>query len=417
MKIKTIGLKGRILHPAVFIITEVRQKVEPHQAYISAYTTDYITDEQELVKYDALEQNLGSANNYLIFNAPEHLETANQLGDNWRYLEKMPVSGNANIYWEKRNKYTKTMKYGMLLHNPTDDTVNVTIHKKSAYTDAENLPNYRALLQIWDDYYAGYMTPDLTSISPQQNQLTLAPHSSEWIYLKDIPYQSPWTIFNGIINLTVQGGKTLDCYAFMMETEASRSRIEDDFNLYNRFGSNYTANYTSYVRADGGYGGIGGTANGPMLVNDNLDLSGRDWYKLLLTGNDAPYLNAGELMPLYYDGVPVPGERGKNAQNYSVIYKFNVSNFSGSRIYFQNNPLTNYNYLPDPSAALYVAYSIVQNGMRFTGSRVILTSTFPDFAGDFDVDFEEVKIDLTQPFSIEIIVSGMSSMPLTVIFE
>ena len=154
-----------------------------------------------------------------------------------------------------------------------------------------------------------------------------------------------------------------------------------------------------------------------MLVNDNLDLSGRDWYKLLLTGNDAPYLNAGELMPLYYDGVPVPGERGKNAQNYSVIYKFNVSNFSGSRIYFQNNPLTNYNYLPDPSAALYVAYSIVQNGMRFTGSRVILTSTFPDFAGDFDVDFEEVKIDLTQPFSIEIIVSGMSSMPLTVIFE
>ena len=133
---------------------------------------------------------------------------------------------------------------------------------------------------------------------------------------------------------------------------------------------------------------------------------------------DAPYLNAGELMPLYYDGVPVPGERGKNGQNYSVIYKFNVSNFSGSRIYFQYNPLTNYNYFPYPHSGVYVAYSIVQNGMRFTGSRVMLTSTYPDFDGDFDVNFAQMSgFDKSQPFSIEIIVSGMSSMPLTVIFE
>ena len=78
----------------------------------------------------------------------------------------------------------------------------------------------------------GYDDITINSYSYENNVLTIKPKGSEWIYLENIkPYNGGDTLFNGIINLSVQEGKELNCYAFMFSNDV-KARIESDFNLY-----------------------------------------------------------------------------------------------------------------------------------------------------------------------------------------
>lgn len=398
-----------------------KQGVTPRQAYIGVYTTDCVAQADQFVKYDALEQyqsiqyDTPDVNNYLIVNCPEHLNNCEQLADSNHYLAKMPVNGNANIYWEHLNQYGREMKYGILLHNPLNEPVSVTVNRKSAYTGAIGR-DYGAPLQIWDDYFDNLIIPDLTGIRSNSNVLTINANCSEWIYLQDIPgtNYNYGMVFNGVINLTVDGGKTLDTYAFMMDN--SRAAVENAFNLYTVKGNSYS-NYqdTPELYKDGNL--LSGTTNGPILSTD-LDLTGKDNFKLLLTGYDAPKMNAGELMPFYYNGEQVMNENKgtiSNVQNFAVIYKFNVSNFTGNKVTFEFNPYTTPDYLANPESGTYVAYKLTQGSKVQCGSSVLLKKA--GYSQEFDVDFNGKLIDANLPFELEVVVSGMSSLPLTVRFE
>lgn len=382
------------------------------QFYLCVYTLDRIEDIQRFSRYDSLgmnkvaesDENDGTRHTYLIFNAPEHLNQAEQLGDNYKYISKMPINGNANIYWEHLNKYTEKKKYGILLRNPSDDTVNVTINKKSAYYE-DNIVSFNDIpLKIWGDYNDGTITKDQTGITQSNRVLTIPSKASEWIYLDDIasPTDPHGILFNGIINLSVQNGKQLDCYAFMFSNTAGE-QISKDFNLYNHSKED---NSGRYVRANDGYEMLSGTTDAPILSSGEIDLADRKSYRLLLTGYDAPFMNAGERTRLYYDGAPVSGNQhfGENAVNYSVIYKLNVKNFAGGKMILEYNKYTNAGYWENDWNGIYVA-AVVKDG----DVEKALLKKSGNLKKECDVQAGDAEIYL--------VVSGMSSMPLTVSFE
>lgn len=372
--------------------------------YIGVYVTDYINDSEGFSHMDATGENAGQPNNYLIFNGAEHLNSEYHLADKYNYIAKMPVSGNANIYWEHLNKLGVTKKYGLLLYNPNDSTVNVTLNQKSGYSTANVPVDKLAPLYIWEDYENNRFSPDLLgSLTRDNNMLSIAPNASEWIYLDDISGTSDANgiLFNGIINLSISDGKTLDCYAFMFSDNV-QVRLENDFNLYNRQGTSAGMNF--YGQADLGQH-ISGTTDAPFLRSQTIDMSKKENYKLLLTGYAAPYINYGEQAGLIYDGEPVKEhDLGLNSTNYSVIYNLNIINFSGSKMVLEYNPYTNPGYFCDIENGLY-AVAKANDGELNTKLLIPKESTV--------MDVELKKGDN----NIYLLVSGMSALTLTVRFE
>lgn len=55
-----------------------------------------------------------------------------QLGESNRYLAKAAINGNANIYTHHRSTYLQTMKYGILLHNTSDNqSIKIRLNKRT----------------------------------------------------------------------------------------------------------------------------------------------------------------------------------------------------------------------------------------------------------------------------------------------
>ena len=480
----------------------------PRKYTVNIYTADYITAENAFTKLDASGGSPGEINNYLIFNAPEHLSSTGQLGDNHRYISKLQVRGDANIYWEHLNEYGRRMVYGLLLYNGSRAAADVTINKKSAYHTG-SMPRLEIPVQIWDDYYLNRVMPDSTGItSGGGSRLTIGPGESEWIYLDPVSASSDG-LFNGIINLTAKDNVRLDCYAFTFDCKMlsegdenedgaevagigdgaegagsagngnssgdeadsasdgegvggadgtdsmdsgdgngdgsgadsggitnsgsvkgganAISVVENDFNVGDRRGDMFKSNggadgefigsragISGYSRADGGYGELSGATDGPVLVSGEIDLSGRDSYRLILAGDDAPLFNAGEDMPLYYNGKAVSPKYTGNARNYAVIYRISVSGFSGSKVTFELNGNTNPNYSHNPDCGIYMAYAVWDGGRLYDrGYHTLLQQGYHGYS---------IKAATNRPlpggrFTIDIVVSGMSALPLTVIME
>lgn len=55
--------------------------------------------------------------------------------------------------------------------------------------------------------------------------------------------------------------------------------------------------------------------------------------------------------------------------------------------------------------------------MTPNASQVLLQPKYSGYSSEYIVNFAEKGVNTNQPFEIEIVVSGMSSMPLTVRFE
>ena len=323
------------------------------------------------------------------------------LAEDYAYISKMNVSGNANIYWEHLNKYGKTMRYGILLHNTTGETVGFRINKKGIGNTYNNI-DYTAPIQPWLEYFRNIIRADLTNIN-SNDTIYIENGGFRWIYLEDIPgsNESVGIVFNGIINLSILGGKKLDCYAFIMNSGYQYT-----------FEADFITNYNSYVKAKDDGDSLSGTSNGPVLESNigTLDLSDNKKFRLLFTGYEAPYLNAGELMPLYREG-----DIRENAINYSVVYKLNIEGIAGknnAKAIFKYNPYTAPAYVDDINSGIYVICAINRRGSNIfeTSGRVILTPKY-NLCEDIEVSLP------SEPFSMYVIVSGMSTTPLTVSFE
>ena len=330
--------------------------------------------------------------------------------DEGKYIAKMPVSGNANIYWEHLNYYDSPKLYGLLLYNSNDAPVSVTINKKSgSYYDEDNNV-YLPTLVVWEHYKDALIMPDWTGISKENNELTIEPNSSKWIYLDEIPgVTSKYinTLFNGIINLSVHNNMTLECYAFMVTRGEQYANLEMDVNINNYYpkSQNEVPGIINYEQADMG-GQLSGTTDAPYLVSGDIDLEGRGSYRLLLTGYDAPLINEGEKSGLKYNGEDVTVHNyGENCTNFSVIYKLNIKNFSGGKMILEYSPYTNPNYYIDKENGVYVA-AYVKNSKYYTANLLIAKRQ------------TELEFELEQGANeIYLVVSGMSSLPLTVRLE
>lgn len=380
---------------------------------VHVYIADYLPD-GTFARHDAAEnrqivqEDTAHLNNYLIFNAPEALNSIDHLADSLRYIGKMPVNGNANIYWEHFNEYIREMYYGVLLYNPTKKPVSFTINRKASYASDEE-QDYRAMRLIWNEYFYKRVMPDKTDITSSNNTFTLMPGDSKWISLKSVTgvYNQNIVIFNGIINLNVELGKTLDCYAFMMNP-GTASSVKWDFD---------NGHCENYSKAAGGEGGLTGTTNAPIVVKE-LDFADKteDIYTLLLTGMDMPEINSGEALALHYNKRAVMN----NAQNYSTIYRLDISNFEGERIVFEYNPYAAPDFIPNTYSAIYVGCEIQQYGQqRYSRTRTLLHPTgYPSFDTELEVDLADIAyFNRTDSFSVYMVVSGMSSLPITVRFE
>lgn len=197
-------------------------------------------------------------------------------------------------------------------------------------------------LSIWEDYFSNTIKQDAFTDIHIHNQIEIAPLRSKWIYLDTIPggKVEDGNVFNGIINLTVEDNKTLECYALLFNAD-KQTIVNDDVNLNKAYGP---ANISWYERAYGGYGQLSGSSDAPVLESETIDITGRDKYEILLTGYEAPYFNAGEAAPLYYDGNPiVPNSYGLNCTNFSVIYKLHIKGCENKKMYLEYNPYTNPN--------------------------------------------------------------------------
>ena len=374
-------------------------------AYISIYTVDYVYDSKKFKKMDALENiSAKKDKNYLIFNSPEHLmpvDGATQLADEYNcYLAYSDINGNANIYWEHVNEYGQDLMYGILLHNPSSESVEFCINKVSARHQA-NSALYGAFIEIWDNYFND--NSDENNITNTNTTFRLAGNESKWIYLDSIPgnFYNSTNTFNGIINLSIYNDKSIDCYAFLMNMETD-SIVKERFDKCKRLFKAAPKSDSEKIHY------LSGAGNGAMLYSniDEDDFSNSE-YTLVLTGEDMPYINAGEQVMIYN----YPSKKlMENSYNYSVIYKFDVELEAPKTITFSYNPYTNPAFTSEPDSGLYVAYAIKdydKNEYIEVNSDTLLTPKYTN-------KNQEVSTTLPTGHSIlYVVVSGMSSMPLT----
>ena len=327
----------------------------------------------------------------------------------------MPVNGNANIYWEHLNKYQQYITYGILLHNKSDETVSFRVNKKSAYNSVNVDKAYATPRLIWYDYFNDKINPDLTDIS-NNNEIQIEAGKSRWIYLEEIPLHPNGydVIFNGIINLDILNGKSLDCCAFIMKGNGSVSDAETAKTKAAEIKEDYELNHSSYIRADKSSGDIiSGTAKAAMLENDmgTIDLSKDGKYEFTLTGYQPPKLNAGEIMTLNRYGE----EDLDNALNFSVIYKIHIDGFEGKddvKAVFKYNKFTAPAYYEGLHNGIYLVYGIERDGEPIEwDSQTLLGPHYKNNPSECTLNLDEGE------FNLYIIASGMSALPLTVSFE
>jgi hypothetical protein len=102
----------------------------------------------------------------------------------------------------------------------------------------------------------------------------------------------------------------------------------------------------------------------------------------------------------------------KNSLNYSVVYRFNITGFTGEKATLRFNPRTNPNYLADADTAIYAAFCLHGGAYRLFRTCALLQPQYKGHSTEYVIN------DLPKgSFTMELVVSGISSMPLEVIFE
>lgn len=348
-----------------------------------------------------------------------------QLGEYGYYLHKSKINGNANVFWEHVNKYGSDMYYGILLQNTGSSSLTVTLNKRSYDSFYESSTN--AMTSIWSDFFRG-VKYDSADISGLNSSITIPANSAKWVALYKVANGGGYNIFNGQISLSIKTssgstytGSSLYSYSFIMTDWTNSSGVTMYQNVQNNIGNG------TFTRASGADGSdsknhISGTGNGARLlksVNNIIDITG-DRYSFLLTGIDAPYLNSGELMPLYHDGPASEGGSGysiPNGMNYGVIYKISFKGFTSSTSSENIKLKLKFNKLTNPNAV-----AEMQSGMYAMVYCPAFSSTpYTAFLGNPEVGRTAettypYTITKNRAFDMYVVVGGMSSLPLEVQF-
>ena len=148
--------------------------------------------------------------------------------------------------------------------------------------------------------------------------------------------------------------------------------------------------------------------------NNIIDIT-NSHFAFALTGLYAPYMNSGELIPLYHAGTTSGGGNANgytvdNSCNYGGVYKLSFAGFNTARtgknikMKIKYNPLVNVEASkPDSSGAAFVTIA--------SGKKVFSTGVggiMSDYPSEETVPWNIAK---NSAFDLYIVVSGMSSMP------
>ena len=349
----------------------------------------------------------------------------NQLGEYGYYLHKSKINGNANVHWEHINIYGSDMYYGILLQNTGSTNLTVELIKRSYDSTFESGPS--SLTSIWSDYFKG-IRYDSADISGLSSSITIPPSSARWVALYKVANGGGYNIFNGLLSLSittedgsVYTGSSLYCYSFIMTDWINNAGLTMYQTVQNNIGNvEFTRAWGASLDETNLH--ISGTGNGASLLKSKdamIDITG-DRYSFLLTGFDAPYLNSGELIPLYHDGPPFGGESGyliPNSQNYGVIYKLSFSGFNTTTANEQIKLHLKFNRLTNPGAVSSHLAGVFATVYCPTLSNTPYTYFLsrPEDGGVSEAIYPH-NIPSRLAFDMYIVVGSMSSMPLEVQF-
>ena len=356
---------------------------------------------------------------YMFSNVPEAVSTTANTGDSGRYLARGKLRGRARLYFEHMNWLSTAMHFGVLLWNkdPSND-IYVTLDNRSFRAAPAGDMNSveTAMTMVWQDCFNAVKNSDLSDL-PRNQTLVIPKYSAsnpsasaKWVYLSQVPAPSGSAstrgIFNGVLSVQLKKadgslytGSSLFCDTYLMSV-GKKSQVASNVAQAQPVPAPRNQYSTTLQRGSGS-----GCVLAALMTN-TIEITRENPYNFLITGYDPPLLQTGESMTLTNytsSGTVDDTDRGVN---YGVEYRFVFSNLSCNG---QINARIKCNTKTNPSAVtniwtgLYVAGYVL--GKQPFRKLIVGQDVYYDFA---------LNLPKGQQVVINLVVSGMSSLPLEV---
>ncbi|HEX3010144.1 MAG TPA: hypothetical protein VHO90_21270, partial [Bacteroidales bacterium] len=341
---------------------------------------------------------------YLISNSPEELKPTEQcMGDDGFYLVRSKLQGNANVYWEHCNDIGHEIKFGVLLWNKDSKPVKIKINASSAKSWTECNGMEGAMCGVWHDWFANKrnnneVSDSLIEIPPFTGDHPSA--SAKWIFLCSTPPNDPVkSTFNGLVNLSITNsdgslyaGDKVFCDAYALspgkENQVLRNIAMNDIAP------------TSCTLRGSGPGAMLEANIQPIRIDKNTP------YRFLITGFDPPFYQKGENTETYFYNKSGELFKLPTHYGYSVVYKFCLSKIQSKnkvKAGFRMHP----NSFVDKWAGIYAIAKRERDG-QVLSKQVLVTQN--------DVFVFDPEVPLNEPVTYYLVISGMSSLPVEVLF-
>lgn len=347
---------------------------------------------------------------YIISNAPEYIGEASQKGEWGCYLQRSLINARPTIYWEHYNDFNYAVTFGVLLWNKDSVPVTVSLHARCMETEGNGVNRETAMTKVWKDRFNVVKTSDNSEL-PTSGSVTIPAYDSDhpeqsalWVTKYSVP-AGPDKLFNGVLclkldyaNGTSYNGSKVFCDTYVMTPGYENSIKPALKNLH-------LASCTSTEALRGG----GDGCRLDCYVNETITITPTSSYNFLLTGKDIPTLQQNEKISITAYEKDVACSPMDNCFNYGVRYCISFQGFSSSQTikgkilhskYTNNSALLHKSY-----SGIYVAGFI--QGMAPFGKLVM--------ANDGEWTFC-ANVPKNTPVTLNLVVSGMSGMPLEVSF-
>ena len=346
---------------------------------------------------------------YIISNAPEFVGENSQKGEWGCYLQRSLINARPTIYWEHYNDFNYAVTFGVLLWNKDSVPVTVSLHARCMQTVANGVTGETAMTKVWKDRFNVVKTSDNSEL-PTSGSVTIPAYDSNnpgrsalWVTQYSVP-AGPNRLFNGVLclkldytNGTTYNGSKVFCDTYVM-TPGYESSIKPAIkNLH---------------LADSGTATLRGGGDGGRLdctVSNTITITPTSSYNFLLTGMDLPTLQQNEQISITTYEKDVACDPLTNCYNYGVRYCITFQGFSSSQTIkgkILHSKFTNNNaLLHKNTSGIYVAGFI--QGMAPFGKLVMADDEEWTFCAN---------IPKNTQVTLNLVVSGMSGMPLEVSF-
>ena len=354
---------------------------------------------------------------YIISNAPEMLGENSHKGEWGYYLQRSTLNSRGTVYWEHWNQFSSAMTFGVLLWNKDSVPVTVSLYSRCMRAVAEQTGNTMKATcsDVWTDRFNVVKEADDSELQAG-NPVTIPaynPNNSQASTLWVTRYSVPTGLFNGILSLTLTKsdgslymGSKLFCDTYIM-TPSYEHQIKPAITRLH---------LAADPSASEPLRGCGTGAQMYANINTPIAITPDNPYNFLITGDAVPLIQNGENMALTTyekDGSKQICQYGKN---YGVKYFFTFSGGMNSarniKISVRVGKYTNPNTLANNSVIYLAGYLATSTNTLF--SKQIFRDDNPSDDGYVDLGLTVPK---NQSFTLHIVVSGMSCMPLEVCFR